>query len=632
MFQMSTPLSSSISSQINRIFTKQIGKNGHDEYGWSEYTKERIVQFNYQLVRTSKESEIIHLADILYNIIKDLQDGLEKGKLLPDEFQEQIVMLYKLVGYTRDIVDGKGEYMLAYMQILVWYGFYPRLAEFLLKTFVTMSKSDEHPYGSWKDMKYFCNYCKQETGDVNHPLIQYAIELANSQLEKDVKNEKITLVAKWIPREKQPKFSWLFKKMAHSYFKEYLTTAKKDDASQQKRAKNKCEMEYRKLISSLNRRLDTTQIKQCENKWSQIEPLHITSHTLFKQRKAFLNIPNEKPGFSTVESTSKTMRKTTKDRLYCRDNMIKYIESFETDYKKKSHIQVNEYIKSAIQIIGQNHHDPERDAEKNLLNAMWKQNATNNEPLRPVIAMVDTSLSMLKNDALYFALGLGIRVAEKNAYFGKQIMTFGKTSKWHNLEHCDDLVSTVREITRTNHQDNAIQNSLYLDEYSNLYDGIDKLLETIVETKMPEKQVAEMGIVIFSNMKFIKEQHQSQSQSQESNPKTQDFITVYEAIKRKYETAGQKAINKAYTLPHIVFWNMESTHGFPCLSIHPNVTMISGNNPKLLNLFQDKSGNSYCSENYHPNITPYTKMKECLKNARYKCLEEEIVKMLFTSE
>ena len=616
MFQMTTPLPSPSSSQINSIFTKKIGKNGHDEYGWSEYTKERIVQFNYQLVRTSKEYEIIHLADILYNIIKDLQDGLENGKVLPDEFQEQIVMLYKLVGYTRDIIDGKGEYMLAYMQILVWYGFYPRLAEFLLKSFVIMPKSDQHPYGSWKDMKYFCNYCKEQTNDDHHPLIQYVIELANSQLAKDVQNDKITLVAKWIPREKQTKFSWLFKKMAHSYFKEYLMTPANDDASQQKRAKNKCEMEYRKLISHLNRRLDTTQIKQCDNKWSQIEPSNITSYTLFKQRKAFLNMPNEKSG-SKINSNSKTMRKTTKDRLYCRDNMIKYIESFDSDMKKTPHIQLNEYVKSAIKII--NCEDPTKQAECNLLNTLWKKNGNQNIPLRPMVAMVDTSLSMLTNDALYFALGMGIRVAEKNAYFGKQIMTFGKTSKWHNLEHCDDFISTVKEITTANDEYGATKNPMYLDEYSNLYDGIDKLLETIVEIKMPEKQVAEMNIIIFSNMKFIKQQNQ-----------TQDFITVYEAIKRKYENAGQKAINKAYTLPHIVFWNMESTHGFPCLSIHPNVTMISGNNPKLLNLFQDK-GFTYCSETYNPNITPFTKMKECLKNTRYKCLEEEIVKMLFTA-
>jgi hypothetical protein len=130
-------------------------------------------------------------------------------------------------------------------------------------------------------------------------------------------------------------------------------------------------------------------------------------------------------------------------------------------------------------------------------------------------------------------------------------------------------------------------------------------------------------------MNFIKPQNHDQDQDQDQN---QDFITVYEAIKRKYENAGQKVNNKPYTLPHIVFWNMETSHGFPCLSIHPNVTMISGNNPKLLNLFQDKVGITYCSETtYNPNITPFTKMKECLKNARYKCLEDKISKMLFTA-
>ena len=74
------------------------------------------------------------------------------------------------------------------------------------------------------------------------------------------------------------------------------------------------------------------------------------------------------------------------------------------------------------------------------------------------------------------------------------------------------------------------------------------------------------------------------------------MIVIPHRIKHKYENAGQKAINKAYTMPHIVFWNMESSHGFPCLSIHPNVTMISGNNLKLLNLFQDKMEKMYLFE------------------------------------
>jgi hypothetical protein len=563
-----------------------------------------------------------YLADILYNIIKDLQDGIETGNLLPQEFQEQMLMLYKLVGYTRDIIDGKGEYALGYMQIMVWYDFYPRLAEFLLKCFVSLD--NKHPYGSWKDMKYFCNYCKTQSGDENHPFINYAIQFTNEQLAKDISQvdvNKKTLVAKWIPREKQPKFTWLFKKMAHDYFKEYIVTAKTDE--QIKRAKNKCEMEYRKIISNINRQLDTTQIKQCEYRWSQIEPSKITTATLFKQRKAFLNITNDK-----------TMRKTTKDRMYCGDNIANYINTLDNDvdtnndtnnlensskcFKKKAcrHIYLNEYVKNALELI-----KTQNQSEIKLLNILWKQNGNENMPLAPMIAMVDTSLSMLINDAYYQALGLGIRVAEKNAFFGKQIMTFGKTSKWHNLEHCDDFVEAVKAVTydsSTTTKDETYSR-VNLDEYSNIYDGFDKLLEIIIDTKMCEKQVAELNIVIFSNMKFIKQ------------PESSGFITVYEAIKQKYDAAGLKAIKKPYKMPHLIFWNLESTHGFPCLSIHPNITMISGNNPKLLNLFCTKSNTSCGYPEYSespPNNSAYTKMKHMLKNNRYKCLEEEMMKFL----
>ena len=44
------------------------------------------------------------------------------------ENRVQLVTLLKILVQTRDIVDGKGEYDLAYMQILVWYNYYPTLA------------------------------------------------------------------------------------------------------------------------------------------------------------------------------------------------------------------------------------------------------------------------------------------------------------------------------------------------------------------------------------------------------------------------------------------------------------------------------------------------------------------------
>ena len=71
---------------------------------------------------------------------------------------EHLETMYKLIGQTRDIVGGKGEQKLAFMQI---WGFYvtgfEELAHKAIYHFVENS-SNEHPYGSWKDIKYFSLY------------------------------------------------------------------------------------------------------------------------------------------------------------------------------------------------------------------------------------------------------------------------------------------------------------------------------------------------------------------------------------------------------------------------------------------------------------------------------------------
>jgi hypothetical protein len=50
-----------------------------------------------------------------------------------DIAKQYLIILYKMIGYTRDIIDGKGEYELSYMMILTWYEVYPELALFAIK-------------------------------------------------------------------------------------------------------------------------------------------------------------------------------------------------------------------------------------------------------------------------------------------------------------------------------------------------------------------------------------------------------------------------------------------------------------------------------------------------------------------
>ena len=67
--------------------------------------------------------------------------------------------LYKLIAQTRDIIKGKGEYNLSYMLLSEWLllgdEYIPDIYK-VLDLFVDIE--NEHPYGSWKDLKYFCHY------------------------------------------------------------------------------------------------------------------------------------------------------------------------------------------------------------------------------------------------------------------------------------------------------------------------------------------------------------------------------------------------------------------------------------------------------------------------------------------
>ena len=127
---------------------KTIGENGHVQHSWSNDLREKIVQFSFQLVRTSEKS----------SLERSLREMLSKIKGAENEYLNELTMLYKLIAQTRDLDKGKGEYDLAFMQLAIWYEYYPQLAKEAFKHFVIPYEKGVHQYGSWKDVKYLCNY------------------------------------------------------------------------------------------------------------------------------------------------------------------------------------------------------------------------------------------------------------------------------------------------------------------------------------------------------------------------------------------------------------------------------------------------------------------------------------------
>ena len=570
----------------------QIGENGHSQYGWSHNVQERIGQLHMQITRTDSKT-IEELGNIFDGIIQDLQNQYNSDKISKQILIDMLSVMYKMFGHTRDIIDGKGEYAITYMLIYRWYAFYPELATFALKCCISLENETDHPFGSWKDIKYFCNYCRTKSQNEDHPLILYAILLANTQIRNDVTLDKPSLAGKWVPREKSSKFGWLFRKLATGYFPEYMWTARTE--KQQKAAQLKCFLQYRTICSSLNQKLDTVQVKQCDNQWSSIEPAKQTSITMHKQKTAFLNKTKDGKQRSELE-----------DRIQCAEKFKEYAQKAsrgEVEVKGKR-VGLNDFTSNALELLEKSRYQSSESGsfqeEMDLLNAQWRDNSTQTGSLGNMVAMVDVSGSM-EGDPMNAAIALGCRVAEKSA-LGKRVITFSASPSWVDLDACDTFTSMVDKLHRADWGQNT-----------NIYKAFNLVLDAIEEAKLSAEQVEKMIFAIFSDM-------QIDASDIEANGSARN--TLFQKITELYAKRGITLYGTPFKPPHLLFWNLRSTRGTPVLSSEKNVSMMSGFSAALLNLYCEKGIEALQS------ASPWTTLLEMLSKPRFDFLGEKVVEVL----
>jgi len=144
---------------LDNYTPSQIGENGHSEFTWSNSTREQILQLSFQLTRCKDDKQLKKLSQVADQILSQLATDYKIQKISKPEYIGYMSIMFKLVGQTRDIIDGKGEYSLAYMLLAVWYKHNPSLARFAFECFVV---GPAHPYGSWKDVKGMIKYMEEK--------------------------------------------------------------------------------------------------------------------------------------------------------------------------------------------------------------------------------------------------------------------------------------------------------------------------------------------------------------------------------------------------------------------------------------------------------------------------------------
>ena len=564
---------------------RKIGENGHIEYTWNiDQIQERIVQFHFQCVRCSniEQRNLLKntLNDLLYTIKQklalDVENNIHEYK---QQLHKQLVTLFKMIGQCRDITSGKGERDLSYMMICCWYKYYPEMAKLALRCFVNLG--DEKPYGSWKDMKLLCQYVYDTTGSKAHPIIEYCMIMMCEQLKKDSEMKdaftEMSLCARWIPREKS-KYSWLFKILALMYFPQYTRTAKNVESIS--KAVTKTYMTFARFIAGLNKILDTVQIKMCGGNWAAIDHNKTTSVTLIKNRAAFMN-QSKKRGPSAKL-----------DRIKCADNFEAYVESCVKQDKniKGSCVGIIDFVKNGYSLNYTNN-----QLEKTVLNSQWDDFMTKVGDLGNMVVMADQSGSMLCDggDPYYACIGLSIAIAKKSV-LGSRVMTFSTEPAWVSLDGCNTFTDYIYNLQQA---DSLAGMS------TNFFKSLKLILDSCIAAKLDDNVVSNMVFVILSDMQI-------------NEADTSNKHTMFETIKIMYNDAGYSKI------PHILFWNLRSTNGFPSLSSTENTSMLSGFSPVLLNVFCKKGIDIL------QHLTPWSMLVESLAHERYDILERELMEFL----
>jgi hypothetical protein len=526
------------------------------------------------------------------------------------------VTMFKLLAHTRDIVSGKGEYMLFYVMLLEWAKIDILFFDFVIKSLVydwTGGGEDNnnraHPLGSWKDMKYFLTFMKNcliddetiwndiEKMSMNNALysqlVNKMVALINEQLRIDSTNlsqpgSSFSLVARWIPREKSKKFGWMYYYLAMNYSQHQIPSDQTHPSYE--RAVTRAFMIYRKLISEVNRRIDTTQIKQCDHRWAEIDFNKVTSITMSKQSKSFLNVKQDGKTYRYEEDG---------DRNECSINYEQYMRDVATGNKKikGARVSIIDFVKSAIDVT-------EKDVASDsplvaTINEQWKDNARQTGNLTKIVTMCDVSGSMTEDNSnpLYSAIGLSIRVAEKSA-LGPRVMTFSEVPSWIQLgtEDSDTFVKQVAKVRRAP-----------WGMTTNFYAAIDLIRQGIEENKLPREVAEDLAIVIFSDMQV------NNASSEMSG--TYKKNAMFQNIKEMFSKMGERLYGEPINPPHIIFWNLRKTTGFPAISTDANVSMMSGFSPALLNVFCDKGIDGL------RQYTPWRSFIETLSNSRYTAFE-----------
>jgi Domain of unknown function (DUF2828) len=481
---------------------------------------------------------------------------------------------FVLAFMNRNIRGGKGERAISYIMFKVLYQERP---EIMMQLFSLIPH-----YGYWGDI--FTIWEQWATDEVKACLY----DMVKTQLDEDNQNmlekNSVSLLAKWIPREgREYPDNKIAKEIAQLMFPDGVFS-------------HKMKM-YRKLITPLNKYLETVEIKQCDKEWSDIKPETVPGRAMDKYRSAFLN-----------EKKNKEVRyPDNDDRIKCAEHFKEHVNKvLKGDAKiNASNVLMVHEIYEHLCV------DNLSEDIKNIHRAQWKmiKDDLNTKGIfKNMIAMCDFSGSM-DGTPKQVCAAMGLMISELAVGCGKnKIMTFDSTPEWitfpDDMDICDKI--NITKITSMG---------------QGLSTDFQKAMEVIItDAKKNKTPVVDMpnDLVVFTDMHWDRACDSTASNSYRNNVKTAPWQTHVEMIRESFKRAGEDNFGEGngYTMPRIVIWNLRpGLNDFHAQADTPGVLNFSGWSQ---NIFK------YLVEKGFTVQTPYDGLRIQLDDSMYDMIRTKI--------
>lgn len=310
--------------------------------------------------------------------------------------------------------------------------------------------------------------------------------------------------------------------------------------------------QYRKSLVALTKVVET---QMCANDWDNINFSHVPSQAARIYKKAFT-------------------RNTPKFAEY----VEKLVSGDKTVKVNAGAVFPHEVLKDIVgryrQAIGK--------TELDHLTAQWDAlpNYMNDANILP---MVDVSGSMScpagKNTdvtCMNVAVSLGLYLADKNkGAFKDTFLTFSGSPELVTLK--GNIVQKVDQMVKS-----------HWAMSTDLHKAFDKILSTAVTNNVPDSDMPKI-VLILSDMQF--------------NQCVEHDNSAMQMIERKYAQAG-------YTVPNVVFWNLNSSDNVPVKSDKSGAALVSGFSPSIMASILGADPTEF---------TPEGMMLKTIMDSRYDC-------------